>query len=174
MRPAIQDRAAVCAKKMPVEPGKSKEKGQTMVYLGIDPGRKGAIATIWDDEHIVIIPMSDENMIHRARLLHGENVRCCLEQVHAMPKQGVTSMFTFGMGYGFIKGCLESFGISYQEIPPQRWKKEFGLTGAKADSIAVCKRLFPGVKLRMSDLCKTDSDGMAEALLMAEYARRKL
>lgn len=144
------------------------------VYLGIDPGRKGAIATIWNDYHIVVLPMNEENMVHRVRLLQGENVRCCLEQVHAMPKQGVTSMFNFGMGYGFIKGCLEAYGISYQEIPPQRWKKEFGLSGTKADSIAVCKKLFPKVSLKLTDRSKVDSDGMAEALLMAEYARRKL
>jgi crossover junction endodeoxyribonuclease RuvC len=144
-----------------------------MVYVGVDPGAKGGIAVINADGFLVY-PYSDSQLLKVAASLTDEDARCCLEQVHAMPRQGVSSTFKFGMSYGFIKGVLESFGISYQEIPPQRWKKEFGLNSDKAASIEVCRRLFPSAVLRASERCRTDNDGMAEALLMAEYARRKL
>ena len=98
----------------------------------------------------------------------------CVEKVGAMPGQGVTSMFNFGQGFGFILGVLAALGIGVQLVPPGTWKKEFSLVGKdKAASIEVCRRLFPGVNLRASEQCRKDSDGMAEALLMAEYARRK-
>jgi hypothetical protein len=83
-------------------------------------------------------------------------------------------MFSFGQSVGYIKGVLEANGIAYQEIPPQTWKKEFGLNTDKQKSIDVCRRLFPGVSLRATPRCTTDHDGMAEALLIAEYAKRKL
>ena len=58
---------------------------------------------------------------------------------------------------------------------PKRWKAEFILNGKdKAASVETCRRLFPGVALRPSERCRKDSDGMAEALLMAEYARRRM
>ena len=100
--------------------------------------------------------------------------RICLERVHAMPKQGVTSTFNFGQHYGWIKGYLEAHNCSYQEIAPQRWKREFGLDNDKKKSIEVCRQLFPTVSLRPTDRCKVDDNNMAEAVLMAEYARRKL
>lgn len=105
-------------------------------------------------------------------LKSGECV-CCLEQVHSMPKQGVASTFKFGVGFGYIKGVLEAFRIPYQEIPPQRWKKEFGLNTDKQKSIEVCKRLFPSVSLKRTERCTTEHDGMAEALLLALYGKRK-
>ena len=91
-----------------------------------------------------------------------------------MPGQGVKSMFSFGQNFGFIKGVLETLKIAYQEIPPQRWKKEFGLNDSKAKSIEVAKQLFPNTNLKATAQSRKLHDGMAEALLMAEYARRKL
>ena len=58
-------------------------------------------------------------------------------------------------------------------ITPQKWKKEFGLTADKAKSVDVCKRLYPGVSLLRTERSKKEDDGMAEALLMATYAKRK-
>ena len=146
-----------------------------MIYIGIDPGRKGGLAIIYEDEEITVMPLTKENLISYCEALTGlPGVRCCLEQVHAMPKQGVRSTFTFGMEYGFIKGVLETNKISYQEIPPERWKKEFGLNTDKKKSIEVCRALFPDVSLLPAERSRVDSDGLAEALLMAEYARRKL
>lgn len=104
----------------------------------------------------------------------GEECRCCLERVNAMPGQGVTSMFKFGENFGFIQGLLTAYAIPYELVLPRKWKKEFQITGDKNTSIEVCKRLFPNVSLRRTDRCKKDSSDFAEALLMAEYARRKM
>ena len=145
-----------------------------MKYLGIDPGLKGGLALINENGSFAVFPYSDSELLNLCRCLTDSEARCCLEQVHAMPKQGVSSTFKFGLSYGYIKGVLEAYGISYQEIPPLRWKKEFGLNSDKAASIEVCRRLFPSAVLRASSRERVDKDGMAEALLMAEYARRKL
>ena len=83
-------------------------------------------------------------------------------------------MFNFGQSVGYIKGVLEACAVPYQEITPQKWKKEFGLSSDKAKSAEVCRKLFPNVSLLATERCKKPHDGMAEALLMAEYARRKL
>ena len=91
-----------------------------------------------------------------------------------MPGQGVVSMFNFGHNLGFIEGLLQAFGISYQLVPPQTWKKEFSVTSDKNTSIQVCQKLFPDVNLLPTQRSRKPSDGMAEALLMAEYAKRKL
>ena len=145
-----------------------------MVYIGLDPGKKGGLALIYSNGSVYVEPLTNDNLRQTMAGLSGFETRCALEKVHAMPKQGVASTFTFGEGYGYIKGVLESFGISYQEIQPERWKKEFGLNSDKAKSIEVCKRLFPNVSLKATERCRVDSDGLAESLLLAEYARRKL
>ena len=89
-----------------------------------------------------------------------------------MPKQGVVSTFGLGENFGFIQGMLTAFGIPYELVRPAKWKKEFSVTADKNTSIEVCHRLFPNVSLKRTERCKTDSSDMAEALLMAEYARR--
>ncbi len=105
--------------------------------------------------------------------LRGEKAMCCLEHVSAMPGQGVTSMFHFGEGFGWLQGVLEAYEIPYELVRPQKWKKEFSVTADKNTSIEVCKRLFPGVNLIPAG-CRKEHDGCAEALLMALYAKRRL
>ena len=83
-------------------------------------------------------------------------------------------MFHFGVIFGWLKGVLDLGEISYQEIRPQTWKKEFGLNSDKKKSIDVCRQLFPDVELKRTPKCRIPHDGIAESLLMAEYARRKL
>lgn len=151
-------------------------------FIGIDPGKNGAIAIIWTDEYNSIekielySPFDEKEYIKLlSDLMNGENTAiCCLEKVNAMPKQGVVSMFNFGVNFGWIQGVLQAKGIPYELVSPQKWKKEFSVTSDKNTSIEVAKRLFPTVSLKQTDRCKKDHDGMAEALLMAEYARRKL
>lgn len=145
-----------------------------MIYIGIDPGKKGAYAFVADDGNgAEVYPWDDDGFVASMMALAQGRCVACVEKVGAMHGQGVRSMFTFGKSAGFIEGVLEALGIGYQLIPPKTWKAEFGLNSDKADSIAVCKRLFPGVNLLPTERCRKDSDGMAEALLMAEYARRK-
>lgn len=146
-----------------------------MKYIGIDPGRSGAIALIDGDE--VTVREFDE-AAYVALLKDAANWSdrcvCCLEHVHSMPRQGVASSFSFGLNFGWIQGVLRAFEIRYELVHPQKWKKEFSVTGDKNSSIEVCKRLFPGVSLKRTDKCRKDDDGFAEAILMAEYARRHL
>lgn len=132
------------------------------------------MAIIWEAGGIEIVPFSPEGYRDALAECPPMECRCCLERVGPMPKQGVTSMFKFGENFGFIQGLLTGRRISYELVTPQKWKKEFQITGDKNSSIAVCKRLFPNVSLRRTDRCKKDHDGIAEALLMAEYARRRL
>ncbi len=149
------------------------------LYIGIDPGKKGGIACIDTESGILYtVPYSEKALIDMCRdeTWRGktDHIMCCLEKVGARPGQGVVSMFNFGQNFGYIKGVLESFGIPYQEITPQKWKREFGLNSEKAVSAEVCRKLFPSIDLLASPKSKKPHDGMAEALLMAEYARRKL
>lgn len=145
-----------------------------MIYIGIDPGEKGTMAIIWEWGKIELIPFSVDGYKDMMRQCPPMECRCCLERVNAMPKQGVVSMFNFGKNFGFIQGLLTAYSIPYELVTPQKWKKEFQITGDKNSSIAVCKRLFPDVDLRRTERCKKNDDGAAESLLLAEYARRKL
>ena len=143
-----------------------------MTYIGIDPGKDGALATISESGEVAAVSFDPETYKSALRAVSGPAI-VCLERVSAMPGQGVTSMFSFGQNFGYIQGLLEAFEIPYELVRPQKWKKAFGISG-KNQSVEICKRLFPGVSLRRTERCKKDHDGMAEALLMAEYARRKL
>ena len=152
-----------------------------MIYIGIDPGKNGGFAVIdVEVSHTLTFsrPMDGKDYVEWMRALTNlhpaEELRCCLEKVGAMPGQGVSSTFTFGEGFGFVQGVLTALGIPFQLVPPQKWKKEFSLNSDKQKSIEVCQRLFPDINLYRTDRCKKPHDGMAEALLMAEYARRKL
>lgn len=146
-----------------------------MIYIGIDPGQKGAMAFI-GAEGITVVPFDESRYLAHLKIIAHPPcaAKAVVEHVNAMPGQGVTSMFNFGKGFGWLLGVLDAYGIPYELVRPQKWKKEYSVTGDKNSSIAVCKRLFPEVSLLPTPRCKKDSDGMAEALLMAEYARRRL
>ena len=153
-----------------------------MIYVGVDPGKKGGYALIIAEEEkidngVYVYPWDDNEFPAKMRgikhLADNPVMVACVEKVGAHPGQGVTSMFSFGQSYGFILGVLAALGIGVQLVPPGTWKKEFSLIGKdKVASVEVCKRLFPGVNLLATDKCRKDSDGMAEALLLACYARR--
>lgn len=145
-------------------------------YIGIDPGKSGAMAIMPANGEVTVIPFDAMKYSVALAQVHSElnDVMCCVEKVSAMPGQGVVSMFNFGHNLGVIEGLLRGYGIPYQLVPPQTWKKEFSLSSDKAKSIEVCQKLFPNVSLLATERSRKPSDGMAEALLMAEYARRKL
>ena len=149
-----------------------------MLYIGIDPGKSGAMVILHDRRIESIVPFDETEYITALQLallkFKNTNVICCLEKVNAMPGQGVVSMFNFGQNFGFIQGVLMSMGIPYELVTPQKWKKEFSITSDKNTSIEVAKRLFPEVDLKRTERSRKDDDNIAEALLMAEYARRKL
>lgn len=144
-----------------------------MIYIGIDPGKKGGIAVIDEAEGVSSYPYSDEILIDvvKAVKCKGAPLVAAVEKVGAMPGQGVTSMFTFGTGYGFIQGVLSALSIPYQLVPPKKWKSEYSITADKKQSVKVCERLFPELEL-VPRGCRKEHDGMAEAALIAEYAKR--
>lgn len=94
-----------------------------------------------------------------------------LEKTHAMPKQGVTSMFRMGYGLGLWEGMLSALGIPYTLVAPPTWKREMmaDMARDKEASRLRANQLFP----QLADQLKTkNSHGRAEALLLAEYCRR--
>jgi len=150
-----------------------------MIWIGIDPGQKGGYTVIaktetgqavfaypWDDSFFAMEMVSLMQMKE-----HG--IVAAVEKVGARPGQGTVSMFNFGKSAGYIEGVLSALGIPYQLVPPNKWKKEFSLIGQdKQASIVTCRKLFPELDLKRTERCRTDSDGKAEATLLAEYARR--
>ena len=103
----------------------------------------------------------------------GDQTFCLIEKVHAMPGQGVTSMFTFGMNYGALRMALVCHGIPFEAVTPQKWQREFGLvfprklgltpTEKKNRHKARAQELFPSLKV---------THATADALLICEYGRR--
>lgn len=150
-------------------------------FIGIDPGKSGAIAIIDSSGEIVIVKDWPGDEIQTARfirdmlnILESDNIKvsAALEKVSAMPKQGVRSMFTFGCNYGIWKGILASFQIPFQEVTPQKWQK--GVVSKKQDgkkaSVAAAGRMFPSAELHGPR--GGAKDGRADALLIADWARR--
>jgi crossover junction endodeoxyribonuclease RuvC len=86
-----------------------------------------------------------------------------VEQVGAMPGQGTSSMFRFGMGCGLIRGVLAGAGVPIISVTPAKWKKHFSLDSDAEKSRALAIRRFPGV----TTLARKKDHGRAEALLLA-------
>lgn len=155
-----------------------------MIYVGIDPGLSGAIACIMPDGSVSVIDtpviMVEKNKGKRRVYMAAEmrsliagldSLEChvALEQVGPMPGNGAAAMFSMGHGLGLWEGLIVGHGLPLSYIPPQKWKKMFGLDRDKNKSILKAKQLFP-----KADITLKKHDGRAEALLMAEYLRRTL
>jgi len=110
------------------------------IYVGIDPGQSGGIAFIKDEKVIALTPMILAGKFIDVRktakyindILNFENAIACIEFVHAMPKQGVSSSFKFGFVTGTMHGIIGTLGISLHMVTPQKWKKEI-LEGTAKD-----------------------------------------
>lgn len=165
----------------------SEMNGMKTIAIGIDPGKDGALAILSDDTislagtegRVFIVPFEERRFVAYLGSVPAWHYRehrivCVLEHVGAMPRQGSVSMFHFGQNFGWIRGVLDCSMIPYELVRPQKWKKEFSCTSDKNTSIEVARRLFPDVDLRRTPKCKGPHDGICEALLMAEYARRRL
>lgn len=148
-----------------------------MVYIGIDPGIKGAIAFVQSDPpDYAVQPMpsySDQDKLRKTfeivgdLIKHGSHFKVVIEKAGMRPNQSGT--ITTLVNYGILLGICIAYQIPYEEISSMKWKKYFNLSKDKALSIKKAKELFP---LLAETIGK--SDGMAEALLIAEYGRRKL
>jgi hypothetical protein len=143
------------------------------LVLGIDPGQSGGLALIADG-FCAVSPMPDIEA-DTAELLREYApyiVRCYIEAVHSMPKQGVASSFKFGKSYGFLRGLLVALQIPFEDVSPQRWKKSLGLrytaedskTEKKNGSKQLARQWFPTLRI---------THATAEALLIAEFGRRQ-
>ena len=138
-----------------------------MIFLGLDPGYSGGCAVI-DGKHVDAFgwPETDADTAHTIAPFAGTDCFAYLESAHSMPKQGVSSSFKFGTHYGFLRAVLVCYKIPFVLIAPHKWQKEMGcLTrGDKNISKQKAQQLFPGIKI---------THATADALLIAEYARRK-
>lgn len=148
--------------------------------VGIDPGTKGGLSLLIDGVPTEYEPMPDSAKGIKAWLEMAQ--ACCLDREMAlvvelqqpMPKKGAvganqtaTMMRKFGQWEIFAL----MMGIPYHEVRPGTWKKAMGLNNDKARSVELCQQLFPTVNLILPR-CRNAHDGIAEAILIAEYARR--
>jgi Holliday junction resolvasome RuvABC endonuclease subunit len=152
-------------------------------FCGIDPGLTGGIAIILveDDPFLQMVkvrPMpiagKDLDLTALAELLSSKDPTIAVvENVHAMPGQGVTSMFKFGFVTGAVHGVLATLGIPRYLVSPQQWKKVIlaGTLKDKQSAIDYCSRIFPSVSLLATPRSKKAHSGMADSLCLAEYCR---
>jgi crossover junction endodeoxyribonuclease RuvC len=168
-RKKSQGRAAV-----PEKAGR-KQTGRPVAFVGIDPGATGCAALVFDGGHDLFDWPGDPALVvpRLADWLARFDVRlAALEKVHAMPGQGVVSMFSFGQNVGTWHGILAALAIPYVSPRPQDWQR--GLVDkkagkdSKAASLATARRLFPDAALS-----RKKDHGRADALLLAWWARRQ-
>ena len=151
-----------------------------MLYLGIDTGvANGALGAINHNGEYVDSFMIDHKdkhilaLVFKSRILSivdpKEGAQICMEQVHAMPKQGISSTWNFARAVGVISAVCELTNYPFQLVSPQKWKKHFGLNADKNEALDLARKLFPKAPLKL----KKDIN-RAEALLIAEYWRQQV
>lgn len=158
--------------------------------IGIDPGLSGALALLtWNDELIDVIDMPVMQVPFRNKVRRevaaktlaevlwkwatiDDNPVACIETVHAMPGQGVTSMFNFGQSYGTVLGVLAACKVPVYQVTPQEWKKEYGLIGEdKERSVLIAKAMLGG---KDGWHTKQSHHGRADAILIAGMIGEKM
>lgn len=157
-----------------------------MIYIGIDPGLNGGIATIEafipTVQKTPVIAGKEYDIAAMRRILQKiidskMPVMAFIENQIAMPGQGLTSTLQTGKGFGIWIGLLAGLGVPYQIIGAQAWQRRL-FTGVKATldtkdkSEIIAKRLFPDVDFRKSERARVADDGLTDAILIAEYGRR--
>ena len=155
-----------------------------MRIIGIDPGLSGGIAILDDlkicdifDMPIMSEGKKNKNQLNSAQLvnilnkhvLKKENTFVIVEQVSAMPGQGVTSMFNFGQTFGSIKGICAALGLPIFYVRPAKWKKHFELINSSKDaSRTKVIEMYPSISSRLT---KKKDVNKADAILIARYFR---
>jgi crossover junction endodeoxyribonuclease RuvC len=148
--------------------------------IGIDPGAAGAVAILEPDGSLVQVfdmpsveivsngkakrRISPEMLAAELRLYNVHATCAYIEQVGAMPGQGVSSMFAFGEAFGLAKGVLAGLGIPVQSVPPARWKRALGLNSGKDAARAKAAATWPQ---QAGEFKRVKDDGKAEAALIA-------
>jgi crossover junction endodeoxyribonuclease RuvC len=157
-----------------------------MVIYGIDPGFSGAIAIYeaglsWGKMRVYDMPIMKSakgktilNLSEILNILQPEDPHhnlAVIEQVGAMPNQGVSSTFRFGQGFGQLQMAIAAQKLPVQYVTPQKWKSHFGLSRDKGVSRSVAMQRFPEIADQFK---RVKDDGRAEAALIALYGREKL
>jgi crossover junction endodeoxyribonuclease RuvC len=154
------------------------------LIIGIDPGISGSICFFKDGNIIDVVEMpimaegkKNKKQVNGAQIFNEiskrisldkkQNVRVVIEQVSAMPGQGVTSMFNFGQSFGILKGICSAMQLPVYFIRPAKWKKYFGLINSEKDaSRTKAIEIFPYFSSQLSR--KKDSN-KADAMLIANF-----
>ena len=155
-----------------------------MLIIGIDPGISGAICFFEDGEvkELINMPVMAEGKKNK-RQINGsqtyneilkrinkhskKDIIVVIEQVSAMPGQGVTSMFNFGQSFGVLKGICSAMQLPMFFIRPAKWKKYFGLIKTEKDaSRTKVIEIFPYIS---SELSRKKDSNKADAVLIASF-----
>ena len=155
-----------------------------MLIIGIDPGISGSIC-FFDDGHIIdVIDMptmidgkKNKKQVNGSQIFNEiskrvqkkekQNIRVIIEQVSAMPGQGVTSMFNFGQSFGILKGICSAMQLPMYFVRPTKWKKYFNLINSEKDASRTrAIEIFPYFSPQLSK--KKDSN-KADAILIASF-----
>lgn len=152
---------------------------ETRPIIGFDVGLSGAYAIMTDDSTVTGVddlPIMGEgakrgiDAANLADVVRTANPRLAVvEQVNAMPGQGVSSMFRFGETKGVIFGVLAALGIPVMWVTPQKWKGSYGLAKDKEQARRLAIETWPSVA---KSLGRKKDNGRAEALLIAEWGRK--
>ena len=155
-----------------------------MLIIGIDPGISGSICFFADGKIIDVIEMpnmpvgtKNKKQVNGAQIFHEitkqitnlkkENIKVVIEQVSAMPGQGVTSMFNFGQSFGVLKGICAALKLPVHFIRPVKWKKHFNLINTEKDaSRTKVIEVFPYISSKIS---KKKDANKADAILIARF-----
>ena len=155
-----------------------------MLIIGIDPGISGAICFFDNGKILEAIEMpsmadgkKNKKQVNGAQIFNEismrinnyekENIKVVIEQVSAMPGQGVTSMFNFGQSFGILKGICSAMQIPVYFVRPAKWKKYFNLINSEKDaSRTKAIEVFPYFS---SNLSKKKDSNKADAILIASY-----
>ena len=155
-----------------------------MLIIGIDPGISGAICFFEDGQVKEIIdmpvmaegkknkrqingPQTYNEILKRINKFQKKDIIAVIEQVSAMPGQGVTSMFNFGQSFGVLKGICSAMQLSMFFIRPAKWKKYFGLIKTEKDaSRTKVIEIFPYIS---SELSRKKDSNKADAVLIASF-----
>ena len=154
-----------------------------MLIIGIDPGISGSICFFEDGRVIEVIEMpvmtegkKNKKQVNGAQIYNeflkkinrkNDEIRVVIEQISAMPGQGVTSMFNFGQSYGILKGICSAMQLPMFFIRPARWKKYFSLINSQKDASRTrAIEIFPYFSTQLS---KKKDTNKADAILIASF-----
>ena len=155
-----------------------------MLIIGIDPGITGSICFFKDGKVIDVVEMPNmaegkknkrqvngaqiyNEITSRIKNIEKKDIKVVIEQVSAMPGQGVTSMFNFGQSFGVLKGMCSAMQLPMYFVRPEKWKKYFNLIKSEKDaSRTKAIEVFPYISTQLSR--KKDSN-KADAILIASF-----